>query len=94
MNYACEITYPVGESLNGGIMVSLNQISGFIFGLICQAFIDDFPKKKYISNVFLILPYIVADIFVFLFDEKLDRQEVDERGRLALKEQKKDKTRR
>ena len=36
MNYACEITYPVGESINGGIMMSASQISGIagIFSVI------------------------------------------------------------
>ena len=28
MNYACEITYPVGESINGGIMMTMSQLSG------------------------------------------------------------------
>ena len=35
MNYACEITYPVGESINGGIMMSASQIAGIGGTFLC-----------------------------------------------------------
>ena len=77
MNYACEITYPVGESINGGIMISASQISGIAGTFLCDYFINNYSEKKWISNLILSLFFCIASIFVFLFDDKLDRHEVD-----------------
>ena len=51
MNYACEITYPVGESINGGIMMSVSQISGIGGTFLCDYFISNYPEKKWITNL-------------------------------------------
>ena len=88
MNYACEITYPVGESINGGIMMSMSQISGIAGTFLCDHFITNYEKKPWISNVILLGFFAISCIFVFLFDEKLDRQEVEQAGR--MKEDKKE----
>ena len=88
MNYACEITYPVGESINGGIMMSMSQISGIAGTFLCDHFIVHKEDKPWISNVILLGFFVASSVFVFLFDEKLDRQEVENAGR--LKEGKKD----
>ena len=40
MNYACEITYPVGESINGGIMMTMSQLSGIGGTFLCDHFIQ------------------------------------------------------
>ena len=77
MNYACEITYPVGESINGGIMISASQISGIAGTFLCDYFINYYQEKKWISNLILSLFFVVGCIFVFLFDDKLDRHEID-----------------
>lgn len=88
MNYACEITYPVGESINGGIMMTMSQLSGIGGTFLCDHFINNYKEKRWISNVILLGFFVIACIFVFLFDEKLDRNEVDEAGKAA--ESKKD----
>ena len=77
MNYACEITYPVGESINGGIMMSASQISGIGGTFLCDYFISNYPEKKWITNLIMSLILCIACIFVFLFDDKLDRHEID-----------------
>ena len=77
MNYACEITYPVGESINGGIMISASQISGIAGTFLCDYFINNYQEKKWISNLILSLFFVVGCIFVFLFDDRLDRHEID-----------------
>ena len=82
MNYACEITYPVGESINGGIMMTMSQLSGIGGTFLCDYFITNHKSKPWISNVILLGFFAVSCIFVFLFDEKLDRQEVEQAGRL------------
>ena len=50
MNYACEITYPVGESINGGIMISASQISGIAGTFLCDYFINNYLEKKHGYN--------------------------------------------
>ena len=77
MNYACEITYPVGESINGGIMISASQISGIAGTFLCDYFINNYQEKKWISNLILSIFFVVGCIFVFLFDDRLDRHEID-----------------
>ena len=77
MNYACEITYPVGESINGGIMMSMSQLAGIGGTFLCDYFINNYPDIKWITNCILSLLFVLACIFVFLFDEKLDRYEID-----------------
>jgi hypothetical protein len=80
MNYACEITYPVGESINGGIMMSMSQISGIVGTFGCDALMIDYKEKKWASNILLLCFFAVASVFVFLFDERLARNEVDQAG--------------
>ena len=79
MNYACEITYPVGESINGGIMMSASQIAGIGGTFLCDYFISSYPEKKWITNLIMSIFFGIACVFVFLFDEKLDRHEVDKK---------------
>ena len=81
MNYACEITYPVGESINGGIMMTMSQLSGIGGTFLCDHFINHNEDKPWISNVILLGFFAISCIFVFLFDEKLNRREVDKAGR-------------
>ena len=82
MNYACEITYPVGESINGGFMMVMSQL----FGIIGTFLFDHLIKKKYskpwISNVISLIFFLVSTVFAFLLDNKLKRIEIDFEGRL------------
>ena len=77
MNYACEITYPVEESINGGIMITMSQLSGIGRTFLCDYFINNHPNTKWITNCILSFLFVFACVFVFLFDEKLDRYEID-----------------
>ena len=88
MNYACEITYPVGESINGGIMMTMSQLSGIGGTFLCDYFIVNYAEKPWISNVILLAFFAISCIFVFLFDEKLDRQEIETAGRAKEEEKK------
>ena len=51
LDYVCELTYPVGESQSGGIIMSMNQISGIGLTYLGQFFIDDIKEHKYITNL-------------------------------------------
>ena len=85
MNYACEITYPVGESINGSIMATTPQILAIGLTFLCDYFINH-NDKKWISNVILVILLGLSIIFCCLLDEKLDRQVVEQTGRLKEKE--------
>ena len=82
LNYACEITYPVGESLNGSIMASTPQILAVALTFLCDYCINHVDNKKWISNVILLILLVLSIIFGLLLDEKLDRQEIEQIGRL------------
>lgn len=78
MNYACEITYPVGESINGAVMASMPQMASIGGTFLCDHFISNFKNKKWISNVILLIFFAISCIFVFLLDEKLNRNEIEQ----------------
>jgi FLVCR family feline leukemia virus subgroup C receptor-related protein len=83
MNYACEITYPVGESINGGMMMTSSHIAGIGGTFLCDYFISEYPEKKWITNLIMCIFFGIACVFVFLFDEKLDRHEIDKNMKSA-----------
>ena len=82
MNYGCEITYPVGESITDSIMSSFPQALAIGLTFLCDYYITEYKDKKWISNIILLIMLVISIIFVFLLDEKLDRQEVEQAGRL------------
>jgi Na+/melibiose symporter-like transporter len=82
MNYACEITYPVGESINGSVMASMPQVASIGVSFLCDHFISHVRDKKWISNVILLAFFAASCIFVFLLDEKLNRQEIENSERI------------
>mgnify|MGYP002627203269 CR=1 FL=1 len=85
LNYACEITYPVGESMSGCIMASSPQLISIWLTFLCDYFINNHKDKKWISNVILLIVIGISIILVCLLDEKLDRQEIEDAGRLKEK---------
>ena len=89
MNYACEITYPVGESINGSIMASTPQILCIALTFLCDHFINNYKDKRWLSNAILLILLGLSIIFICLLDEKLDRQEIEKAG--GFEEQNKNK---
>ena len=77
MNYACEITYPVGESLNGGLMMTMSQLSGIGGTFFCDHLITAYPEKKYLTNVVLLIFFVIGCLFIFFLDDELERDNVD-----------------
>ena len=65
----------------GGIMMTMSQLSGIGGTFLCDHFITNYEEKPWISNVILLGFFAASCVFVFLFDEKLDRQEIDNAGR-------------
>ena len=75
MDYVAEMTYPVGESISGGLIMCFNQIFGIIGILIADAFIEKVGNKKYLTNVMSIIIFGVSLICVFFIEERLLRNE-------------------
>ena len=81
MNYACEITYRVGEIINGSLMTSPPQLLAITLTFLFVHFINKKEDKRWISNFILLIFLAISIIFVCLLDEKLDRQEIENIGR-------------
>ena len=73
MDYACEITYPVGESTSEGIIMSFNQVAGIIGIFVCDAFRSYLDEYKYLSNLFCVLLFIVSLISLLFSKTSLNR---------------------
>ena len=75
MDYVAEMTYPVGESISGGLIMCFNQIFGIIGILIADAFIDNVPNEKYLTNVMSIIIFTISLICIYFIEERLLRNE-------------------
>ena len=91
MNYACEITFPVGESINGSVIASMPQLSGIAGTFLLDHFISNEKEKKWISNVILLGFFVFSCVFVFLLDDKLVRNEVENNAKLNAGNENEDK---
>ena len=61
-------------------MMSMSQISGIVGTFGCDALMIDYKDQKWASNILLLCFFVIASVFVFLFDERLARNEVDQAG--------------
>ena len=77
MNYACEITYPVSETISGGILMIISQLCGIGGTYFFDYLINHTKKQTWIINFIFLVSYIISLICSFFFDEKLSRYEVD-----------------
>ena len=77
MNYACEITYPVSESISGGIIIALSQLCGIGGTYLFDHFINHQQDKTWIINVILLIFFVISFLLSLFFDEKLYRYEID-----------------
>jgi FLVCR family feline leukemia virus subgroup C receptor-related protein len=77
MNYACEITYPVSETMNGGILMIISQLCGIGGTYLFDYLINSKKKQTWLINCIFLLSYIIPLICSFFFDEKLSRYEID-----------------
>ena len=77
MNYACEITYPVGECINGGLIMSISQLAGIGGTFFCESLIEKYPEKKYLVNLVMILFFVFAWIACLFLDDSLERNDVE-----------------
>ena len=66
MDFVCEITYPVGESISEGIIMSFNQIMGIFGIIICDTFRTYLKNYKFMTNLFCIILFIISLISILL----------------------------
>ena len=81
MNYACEITYPVNESINGGFLMTMPQLCGIIGLFLFDHLIENNSNKAWISNLILLIFLVLSCIFSFFLDDNLKRIDIDLNGR-------------
>ena len=86
MDYVCELTYPVGESQSGGIIMSMNQISGIGLTYLGQWCIDSINDKKYITNIITCSALLISLITLWFIEDKLLRHEKENEGQLISEE--------
>jgi len=77
MDFVCEITYPVGESISEGVIMSFNQIMGIIGILICDSFRIFLKQYKYLTNLFCILLFIISCVTLLFVNPELKRNNID-----------------
>ena len=82
MDYVCELTYPVGESQSGGIIMSMNQIFGIGLTYLGQFFIDDIKEYKYITNILTCTTLLISLITLWFIQDKLFRHEKENESKL------------
>lgn len=72
INYACEITYPVGEVLSSGMIMFIAQLSSILSSVLAEYCLASL-NKRYLVNVILISLQIITFISLCFYDEKLLR---------------------
>lgn len=82
MDYVCELTYPVGESQSGGIIMSMNQIFGICLTYLGQFFIDEIKKQKFITNILTCTTLLISLVTLWFIEDKLLRHEKENEGKL------------
>lgn len=73
MDFSCEISYPVGESISNGLIMSSAQIIGIITILLCGKLMNTFSTIKYLSNVVGIGMFLISLICLCFVKDDLIR---------------------
>ena len=73
MDFVCEITYPVGESISEGVIMTCNQIMGIIGILICDSFRTHLKQYKFLTNLFCIILFIISCATLLFVNPELVR---------------------
>lgn len=75
-DYACEITYPVGELISVGLILTGSQILGVLESFLADYFLS--IKKPFLINVMTIVLFLIALVMIFLLEEDLIRNKMEE----------------
>lgn len=75
MDYVCEITYPVGELISGGFILTGSQILGVGEIALAEYFFD--IKKRYFINIMSSVLILIAFKMIFWMKDDLKRNEIE-----------------
>lgn len=75
-DYSCEITYPVGELISVGLILTGSQILGVAESFLADYFLS--IKKPFLINTMTIFFFLIALIMIFLLEENLIRNKMEE----------------
>lgn len=84
MDFACELTYPVGESVSSGLMYSSSHLLGFLSTFLIDFFLTQFKEYKFLPNLYSIMLFAISLIFVCLSKDNLIRKKEDENRKLLI----------
>jgi FLVCR family feline leukemia virus subgroup C receptor-related protein len=82
MDFVCEITYPVGESISEGVIMTFNQIMGIIGILICDSFRLYLKQYKFLTNLFCIILFIISCVTLLFVNPELKRNNKDRKNQI------------
>jgi hypothetical protein len=77
MDFVGELTYPVGESISDGIIMTSSQIGGILLILLASYLIEN-VKPLLLTNLIYGLCLLVSFISLFFLEEKLLKTQTDE----------------
>ena len=60
--------------------MTMSQLSGIGGTFFCEFLIAKYPEKKYLTNIVMIIFFVLGCIFALFLDDTLDRNEVEETG--------------
>lgn len=76
LDYACEITYPVGELLASGMIIFFAQIFSIFLSLLAVFLLNNL-KKRVLIHVMIICMQTLSLIVICFYKEKLVRNNID-----------------
>ncbi len=66
LDFGCELTYPVGESISLAIFHLFSQLSGSISTYIEDYFMTEMKGIKYLPNVYCLILFIISLFCIFI----------------------------
>ena len=87
-DFGVEVTFPIGESMSTGLLMSAGQVMGIVYTVTAGALIDHSGKKgAVIANIIFIVSCFLAFIGSLFLKEDLRRFNLDEEIEHELEEE-------
>lgn len=65
-DFAHELTYPIGESVSSGMMLSFSTVLAIISTYLIDFFIKNYKDYRYLSKIYVITLFIIATVSLIL----------------------------
>ena len=76
LDFAVELTYPISESVSGGLMMTSMNLFGALFSIACSALIGSLPENHMgskLSAVILTLSFVISFVILLFVENDLRR---------------------